>query len=110
MIKEVKPRSYPVSKDLKLDFEALRKAAIVLRAINHKVRQKILLLIHKKGEITVSEIYYKLRLEQSVTSSHLAILRKANMVRTKRIGQNIFYTVDYDHLLQVEDGAKLIIR
>lgn len=90
------------------ELEELKKAALVLRAINHKVRQNILNLIHKNKEITVSEIYYKLKLEQSLTSAHLAVLRRAGIVKTRREGQSIHYSINYDHIVQVEKGAKLI--
>lgn len=93
---------------LSLELEEMKKAALTLRALNHKVRQQILNLIHERGEITVSEIYAKLKLEQSLTSSYLAVLRRANIVKTRREGQSIHYSVNYDHISLVEKGAKMI--
>jgi DNA-binding transcriptional ArsR family regulator len=87
--------------ELKIDVIQLKKAALILRAINHKLRQQILKLIHQHGRITVTEIYVKLRLEQSVASQHLAILRKAGFVNTERDGKFIHYSVNYDRLNQV---------
>jgi DNA-binding transcriptional ArsR family regulator len=103
-----KPKPSSKSKSLALELEELKKAALTLRALNHKVRQQILNLIHEKGEITVSEIYAKLKLEQSLTSSYLAVLRRANIVKTRREGQSIHYSVNYDHIAMVEKGAKMI--
>lgn len=54
---------------LKVDLLNVKKASLILRAINHKLRQQILKLIDEQGKITVTEIYVKLRLEQSVASS-----------------------------------------
>jgi DNA-binding transcriptional ArsR family regulator len=107
MIK-TKPKPASRSKSLPLELEELKKAALTLRAINHKVRQKILDVIHQSGEITVSEIYAKLKLEQSLTSSYLAVLRRAGIVKTRREGQSIHYSVNYDHISEVEKGAKMI--
>jgi DNA-binding transcriptional ArsR family regulator len=106
----VKSKSKANSKDngLEIELGELKKAALTLRAINHKVRQNILNLIHKNKEITVSEIYYKLNLEQSLTSAHLAVLRKAGIVSTRRQGQSIHYSINYDHIRQIENGARLI--
>ena len=59
-------KSTALDKDLKIDLLQLKKAALVLRAINHKLRQQILKLINQKDKITVTEIYVKLRLDQSV--------------------------------------------
>jgi DNA-binding transcriptional ArsR family regulator len=79
---------------LKVDLLNVKKASLILRAINHKLRQQILKLIDEQGKITVTEIYVKLRLEQSVASQHLAILRKAGFVKTDRDGKFIYYTVN----------------
>ena len=65
-----------------IDYLRIKKAALVLRALNHKLRQLIIKTIHEHKRITVTELYVKLRLEQSVASQHLAILRKADIVST----------------------------
>src|SRR4051812_8323633 len=83
---------------LNVDLHNVKKAALVLRAINHKLRQQILKLIDEHGRMTVTEIYVKLRLEQSVASQHLAILRKAGFVKTERDGKFIYYSVNNERL------------
>jgi DNA-binding transcriptional ArsR family regulator len=87
----------------------LKKAALTFRAVNHSLRQEILRLIHQNLRITVTEIYIKLKLEQSVASQHLAILRKAGIVSTERDGKCIFYSVNYNRLKQVHEIAKELI-
>jgi DNA-binding transcriptional ArsR family regulator len=79
---------------LTVDLLNVKKAALVLRAVNHKLRQQILKLIDEQGKMTVTELYMKLRLEQSVASQHLAILRKAGFVKTDRDGKFILYSVN----------------
>ena len=86
------------SSELKIDVIQLKKAALILRAVNHKLRQQIMKLIHQNEKMTVTEIYVKLRLEQSVASQHLAILCKAGFVTTLRHGKFIFYSVNYSRL------------
>src|SRR6185436_19570323 len=83
---------------LKVDLLNVKKAALILRAVNHKLRQQVLKLIDEQGRMTVTEIYVKLRLEQSVASQHLAILRKAGFVKTERDGKFIYYSVNTDRL------------
>jgi len=83
---------------LKVDLLNVKKASLILRAVNHKLRQQILMLIDESSKITVTEIYVKLRLEQSVASQHLAILRKAGFVKTERDGKFIYYTVNTNRL------------
>lgn len=84
-----------------IDFLRMKKAALILRAINHKLRLQIIKLIQENQKITVTEIYVKLRLEQSVVSQHLAILRRANLVLTKRDGKFIYYTINYDRIKEL---------
>ena len=81
-----------------IDLLNVKKAALTLRALNHKLRQQILKLIDEQGKMTVTEIYVKLRLEQSVASQHLAILRKAGFVTTTRDGKFIYYSVNTSRL------------
>ncbi|HAK11233.1 MAG: metalloregulator ArsR/SmtB family transcription factor [Chitinophagaceae bacterium] len=86
---------------IKIDFLHTKKAALILRAINHKLRQQMLKLIDENKKMTVTEIYIKLRLEQSVASQHLAILRRAGIVATQREGKFIYYAVNYNRLTEV---------
>ncbi|MFN0034015.1 MAG: ArsR/SmtB family transcription factor [Saprospiraceae bacterium] len=92
--------------DALLDYIELRKAALVLRAVNHKLRQRMLDLLEEYKRMTVTEIYVKLRLEQSVASQHLAILRSAGVVQTERNGKFIFYSVNRSRLVQISSLAE----
>jgi DNA-binding transcriptional ArsR family regulator len=82
-------------------FLHLKKAALVLRAMNHKLRQQMIKLLDENERMTVTEIYVKLRLEQSVASQHLAILRRAGIVITQRDGKFIYYAVNYPRVAEV---------
>ena len=53
-----------------VDLLNIKKTAIILRALNHKLRQQMLKLIDEHGKMTVTELYQELRLEQSVASQH----------------------------------------
>lgn len=94
---------------LKVDLLHAKKAAMILRALNHKLRQQIVKLIDEHQKMTVTEIYVKLRLEQSVASQHLAILRRAGIVVTIREGKFIFYNVDYSRIEQVNQFVETLV-
>jgi DNA-binding transcriptional ArsR family regulator len=81
---------------LQIEEDNLRKATITFRAINNKLRVGILQLIHKHGAIKVQDIHHKLKIEQSVASQHLSVLRSANLVLSQRDGRCIYYSVNYD--------------
>ena len=65
------------------------------------MRQRIIDLLEENEYMTVTDIYIKLRLEQSVASQHLAILRRAGVVATERQGKFINYSLDKDRLSQI---------
>ena len=88
-------------KDIQLDYAELRKAVLVLRAVNHKLRQHIIDLLEENDKMTVTDLYVRLRLEQSVASQHLAIVRRAGVVDTVRNGKFIYYSLDKDRLNQI---------
>ena len=94
---------------LKINFHNLKKAALVLRALNHKLRQQILALIETEKKITVTEIYVRMRLEQSVASQHLAILRRAGIVATQRDGKFIYYTVNYKRIEEINQFVQELV-
>ncbi|MFM2223989.1 MAG: hypothetical protein RJA07_191 [Bacteroidota bacterium] len=93
---------------IKIDAVELKKASEVLRALNHKLRQAIMRLIEDNKKIHVTEVYAKLKIEQSVASQHLAILRKANIVVTEREGKFIHYTVNKQRLAEISELIKLL--
>ena len=97
------------NESLKLDFLRLKKSAMILRALNHKLRQQLLKLIDEQQKITVTEIYINLRLEQSVVSQHLAILRRAGIVVTKREGKFIFYSLNYKRLQEINSFIEQLV-
>lgn len=94
---------------LKINFINLKKAALVLRSLNHKLRQQIISLIETEKKITVTEIFVRMRLDQSVVSQHLAILRRAGVVITERDGKFIYYSVDYKRINEITAFAEELI-
>src|SRR5687767_1168473 len=110
MTNELSELTVATSTELRIDVIQLKKAALILRAVNHKLRQQIMKLIHQSERMTVTEIYVKLRLEQSVASQHLAILRKAGFVNTVRDGKFIYYSVNQDRLDQVHGIVQDLLK
>jgi DNA-binding transcriptional ArsR family regulator len=94
---------------IKVDYLRSKKAALILRAVNHKLRQQMIKLIDEKQKIVVTEIYVKLKLEQSVASQHLAILRRAGIVTTQRDGKFIYYSVNYPRVQEVVDFVEQLL-
>jgi DNA-binding transcriptional ArsR family regulator len=87
--------------EININYDNLRSAVLVLRAINHELRRQIISLLEDEDRMTVTQIYIKLRIEQSVASQHLAILRKAGIVIPSREGKFIYYGLEKERLSQI---------
>lgn len=113
----MEPRiSFPIAyandtpEQLPIDTYLFKKAASVVRAVNHQLRHEILLLLHSNNSLTVTEIFTHLRLEQSVASQHLAVLRQAGCVFTRREGKLVWYSVNYRKLAELDKFGEEIIK
>lgn len=69
----------------------------VLRAIADPTRLRIVILL-MKGEMSVGVIVDALGIPQSTVSRHLSHLRQTKLVRTRRNGTTVFYSLGHAHL------------
>lgn len=76
---------------LLLDIQKLEDAAGRLRAMAHPIRIAIITLLEKNTQLTVTEIYEKLKIEQATASHHLNILKNKGILDSKRDGKNTHY-------------------
>lgn len=65
----------------------------LFKALADGNRRKILTLL-KDREMSVSELLEHFQTTQASLSHHLDILKRANLVRTRREGQFIFYEIN----------------
>lgn len=91
-----------MAKKLKLDIDKLETAASKLRAIAHPMRIAIIDLLHVK-ELSVTEIYEKLNIEQASASHHLNILKSKGVLSSKRAGKKIYYSLKNQTLTEIID-------
>jgi DNA-binding transcriptional ArsR family regulator len=94
---------------LQIDYLSIKKAALVLRALNHKLRQQMIKLLEEQQRMTVTELYVQLRLEQSVASQHLAILRRAGIVKAERDGKFIYYRINEDRVRRINSFVETLL-
>ena len=86
---------------IRLEYNKLKKAALTLRALDHPVRKQMVSMIEAKKKLSVTDLHVKLKLEQSVASQHLAVLRKAKIVTASREGKFICYSVNQKRLAEI---------
>jgi ArsR family transcriptional regulator len=87
--------------------EHLSESSELMRALAHPLRIKILGFIDKHGTINVNKIYNTLKIEQSITSQHLRIMRSAGVLISERDGKFVHYKINYP---KVDKAVKAINR
>ncbi|MGD2167309.1 MAG: metalloregulator ArsR/SmtB family transcription factor [Gammaproteobacteria bacterium] len=67
-------------------------AARLMKAVGNENRLMVLCAL-VDGELTVTELLERVDLSQSALSQHLAVLRSAELVATRRESQSIYYSL-----------------
>ena len=75
-------------------------------ALSDQNRQKILDTL-KKGELSVSDILKHMDITMATLSHHLEVLRRCDLVSSRRLGQQILYSLN---LSVIEELEKEIIK
>jgi len=87
---------------VRFNIEKLQYSAILVKALAHPLRLKILEYIDSQGVINVNKIYSNLQIEQSVTSQHLSLLKMAGVVDSRKEGKFVHYEINYDIVAKAE--------
>ena len=87
---------------------SLNKMSSFFKIMSDKTRLSILIEL-LEGSLCVMHISERVGMSQSATSHQLAILRKADLVRVKRTGKSIVYSISDEHVRLMLDMALLHI-
>lgn len=82
-------------------------AVNLLKKMSHKDRLLILCYLIA-GEMSAGELNKCSLLSQSAFSQHLAILRKEGLVRTRKEGQTIYYSLAKESVVEILKTLKQI--
>ena len=98
--------------DLKLDPETddietlmgqARKASDLLKALSHESRLLILCIL-TEGEKSVSELEQIMSMPQAAVSQQLARLRFDRLVKTRRDGRTIYYSIASEEVISLVEA------
>ena len=56
-------------------------------------------------ELCVTELVELLEMSQTVISHHLSTLKKTKLVRSRKKGKNVYYSLDDEHIKQIYEMA-----
>src|SRR5207302_7982260 len=79
------------------------------KALAHPLRIQIIDAL-RGGEIGVSDLCTRLKVEQSSVSQQLAQLRSRNIVVGRKEGQNVYYSIRDKAIFRLLDAAKEIFN
>jgi ArsR family transcriptional regulator, zinc-responsive transcriptional repressor len=82
----------------------LERTAELLKAFAHPIRLAIVIEV-SEHERCVHELVEQLGIAQSLASQHLRILRGAGLVRGRRRGREVVYSIADQHVVQIARAA-----
>lgn len=82
----------------------------VFTALGDEHRQRILLLFEPGERLNVGQIAEVSTLARSTVSHHLKVLREAGVLRSEKIGKEVWFWIDRDWLLTVFTNVVTYIR
>lgn len=87
-------------KPLKLDDHAASDVAEIFRALSDTSRIKLLATLIG-GETNVGALAEAAGISESAVSHHMRSLRQLRMVRARKDGRQVFYTLDDQHIIDL---------
>ncbi len=72
----------------------------VLTALSDEARQNIIILLVKVRAMRAGDIAQQFSLTRSSISHHLQILKRANIVLSRKDGKEIYYSIHYSFICQ----------
>lgn len=90
---------------LPIDVVSIKRAALLMRALNHPFRQRMLRLMDQYEALNVTQLQELMHEQQPVVSSHLTVLREAGLVEVLRDGKTRWYSVNYARLGRIGEAV-----
>ncbi|NBV82622.1 transcriptional regulator [bacterium] len=74
------------------------------KALANEERIEMVRLLKQNQEMFAQDVERHFYLEQSTTSHHLNILRRAGITKARKEGRKVFYSIDYDTFKECWDA------
>ena len=84
--------------------------ARVCKTLSHPKRLEIIELLRDEREIGVSELAEKLSITKANVSQHLSLMRQQNIVKTRRDGVAILYSLANPKILVAYDALRKTLK
>ncbi len=84
--------------------ETLYQLADLFKVFGDSTRIKIICVLFQK-EMCVYDLAHTLNMGQSAISHQLRVLKQAKLVKCRREGKSMYYSLDDDHVRQIFDAG-----
>lgn len=84
-----------------LENRDVENSARVLKCLGHPLRLRILDVLERRGEATVTEVQETLAIAQAVDSQHLTTMRDKGILSHRKDGVHVFYRIGDERALKV---------
>jgi ArsR family transcriptional regulator len=65
----------------------------IFKSMSEEARVRILHLLFKNGEMTISDLEHILDYTQTKTSRHITYLKNSNIINARKVDQWVFYSI-----------------
>ena len=79
------------------DFSEISDLSDFFKVMGDSTRLQLLMAL-QMGEFCVSDLSYLLNMTRSAISHQLKALRLSKLVRSRKMGKTVYYTLDDDHI------------
>lgn len=77
-----------------------KQYALVFKALGDENRIQMVLMLSQK-ELCARQFYEKLGISQAMVSHHLRILREAKIIKGRKAGKGIYYSLNKDMIAEM---------
>ena len=75
----------------------------ITRALNHPIRIQILYYLNDNQKSSVNNLVKQFDVSQPAISRHLRILEEAKLVKSERVRQERYYSLEDKHVIKILD-------
>lgn len=91
------------------DDELIADLSDMFKIFGDQTRMKILMAL-ESGELCVCDIAAVMDMSQSAISHQLRVLKQSNIVKTRREGKVVYYSISDDHVKEIFDIAMVHVQ
>lgn len=89
--------------------ELIADLSDMFKIFGDQTRVKILMAL-ENGELCVCDIAAVMNMSQSAISHQLRVLKQSNIVKTRREGKVVYYSISDDHVKEIFDIAMVHVQ